>query len=300
MNKVAAVVVTYNRIELLKECIKALQRQTYPCDILIVDNASTDGTGEYLNKIDDTNIFYQNTGANIGGAGGFNFGMRWAVESGYEYVWVMDDDCLSYTDALQKLMKADGILKGNYGWLSSIGLWKDKSICPMNIQRQNPYKAINSFDKTIIPAQMASFVSLFIKANVIQRYGLPIREFFIWTDDWEFTRRISIREKCYVVSNSKVIHAMHNKNVVNIALDTKDRISRYCYFYRNDVYLYRREGFIGWCWLFLKFSWHILQIVLYSEIKIKKIKIILSGLYEGLKFRPVIERINNLSEVEYK
>lgn len=51
MDKVAAVVVTYNRIALLKECIKALQQQTYLCDILIVDNASTDGTEEYINKV---------------------------------------------------------------------------------------------------------------------------------------------------------------------------------------------------------------------------------------------------------
>ena len=81
MNKVAAVVVTYNRIELLKECLEALEKQNYPCDILVVDNASTDGTEEYISALINKykNLYYQNTGANIGGAGGFNFGMRWAV-----------------------------------------------------------------------------------------------------------------------------------------------------------------------------------------------------------------------------
>ena len=134
MNKVAAVVVTYNRIELLKECIKALQQQIYTCDILIVDNASTDGTEEYINKIkkDYDNLHYKNTGDNIGGAGGFNFGMRWAVEAGYEYVWVMDDDCLPYADALEKLIETDETLKGNYGWLASAVLWKDGHECKMN------------------------------------------------------------------------------------------------------------------------------------------------------------------------
>ena len=82
MNKVAAVVVTYNRIDLLKQCVDALLKQNYPCDILLVNNNSVDGTEEWalelVNKFE--NIKYHNTGANLGGAGGFNFGMRWAVD----------------------------------------------------------------------------------------------------------------------------------------------------------------------------------------------------------------------------
>ena len=92
MNKVAAVVVTYNRIDLLKQCVEALLKQKYPCDILLANNNSTDGTEEWalelLNKFE--NIKYHNTGANLGGAGGFNYGMRWAVKAGDEVVWVMN------------------------------------------------------------------------------------------------------------------------------------------------------------------------------------------------------------------
>ena len=50
--KVIAVVVTYNRKELLKEAIEALLNQEYNnCDVLIVDNASTDGTREYIDEL---------------------------------------------------------------------------------------------------------------------------------------------------------------------------------------------------------------------------------------------------------
>ena len=175
MNKVAAVVVTYNRIELLKECIKALQQQTYPCDILIVDNASTDGTEEYINKIekDYDNLHYKNTGANIGGAGGFNFGMRWAVEAGYEYVWVMDDDCLPYTDALEKLINADGILKGKYGWLASAVLWKDGHECKMNRVKlkKSFYEYLEYMQYGIVQAEQATFVSLFLKTKTLSLYN---------------------------------------------------------------------------------------------------------------------------------
>ena len=86
-SNVAAVVVTYNRLELLRQCVEALRAQTTVCDILIVDNASTDGTAQWLASQPD--LHYRNTGSNLGGAGGFNCGMRWAVEAGYDYVWVI-------------------------------------------------------------------------------------------------------------------------------------------------------------------------------------------------------------------
>ena len=104
MNKVIAVVVTYNRIKLLKQCVEALQKQNYPCDIMIVNNNSGDGTETWAIEISKQkeNIKYLNTGANIGGAGGFNAGMRWAVELGYEFIWLMDDDCMPYEDSLEE------------------------------------------------------------------------------------------------------------------------------------------------------------------------------------------------------
>ena len=78
-NEVAAVVVTYNRKDLLQQCVNKLQNQTCSLDILIIDNASTDGTGE-LFVGSPNNVFYINTGANLGGAGGFSFGTKKAAE----------------------------------------------------------------------------------------------------------------------------------------------------------------------------------------------------------------------------
>jgi len=100
--KVIAVIVTYNRKELLKECITALLNQDYRnCDILVVDNASTDGTFDYISELlKNKRVIYKNTGANLGGAGGFNFGMKEAVNLGCDFVWVMDDDCMVHTDSL--------------------------------------------------------------------------------------------------------------------------------------------------------------------------------------------------------
>ena len=298
MNKVAAVVVTYNRIELLKECIKALQQQTYPCDILIVNNASTDGTEKYINKIekDYDNLHHKNTGANIGGAGGFNFGMRWAVEAGYEYVWVMDDDCLPYADALEKLINADGILKGNYGWLASAVLWKDGHECKMNRVKlkKSFYEYLEYMQYGIVEAEQATFVSLFLKTKTIKQVGLPIKEFFIWGDDIEFTRRITVRKKIpsYIAGQSKVIHAMKENTGSNIATDIPERIERYKYAFRNEGYLYRKEGWKGICYYFAKCGWNLLRVILKSDnYKFQRILVLTQSIFIGLIFNPKIEFI---------
>ena len=88
MNSTIAVIVTYNRLELLKEGIQALLGQSSACDILIVDNASTDETPHWAQDFAKTHpsVYYENTGANLGGAGGFNYGMRRGVEMSYDYV----------------------------------------------------------------------------------------------------------------------------------------------------------------------------------------------------------------------
>ena len=115
-NETAAVVVTWNRKELLKQSIERLLNQSgAECDILIVDNDSTDGTVEMLEaEFDSPRIRYYNTGANLGGAGGFHIGIYWAVSDGYENVWIMDDDCLPSDTALKELLSSGERLGGNW------------------------------------------------------------------------------------------------------------------------------------------------------------------------------------------
>lgn len=298
MNKVAAVVVTYNRIELLKECLGALEKQNYPCDILVVDNASTDETEKYISLIKSKydNLYYKNTGANIGGAGGFNFGMRWSVEAGYEYVWVMDDDCLPYSDALQKLIEADDMLNGKYGWLASAVLWKDGHECKMNRVKlkKSFYEYLEYMQYGIVQAEQATFVSLFLKTKTIREAGLPIKEFFIWGDDIEYTRRISVRMHlpCFIAGRSKVIHAMKENTGSNIATDIPERIDRYKYAFRNECYLYRQEGWKGICYYFAKCGWNLLKIVLKSKnYKFKRIIVLIKSVLIGLMFNPRVESL---------
>ena len=70
-------------------------------------------------------------------------------------------------------------------------------------------------------------------------YGLPIKEFFIWGDDVEYTRRIALREPSYLVEDSQVLHDTKNNVGSNIVYDD-ERIDRYRYAYRNEMYIARR------------------------------------------------------------
>lgn len=296
--RTAAVVVTYNRLELLEQCIACLKEQTAPCDILLVDNASTDGTENWAPG--QTELYYYNTGANLGGAGGFNIGMRRAVELGYDYVWVMDDDCLPEPDALEKLLEADEILQGNYGWLSSVVLWTDGTECKMNRQKlkKSFYEYSPLLKHGIVQAEQATFVSLFLRAETVRRVGLPIKEFFIWGDDIEFTRRIAVREKmpCFVVGQSQTVHAMKENNGSSIATDSAERLDRYRYAFRNEAYLYRKEGIKGVLYYVAKCGLNILRVLLLAaDYKWKRIWIILSGMIQGSCFRPTIRycEVNN-------
>lgn len=293
MNDVVAIVVTYNRLDMLKKCIASLNNQNSKCDIMVINNGSTDETE---NWVKDQNVIYFNTGSNLGGAGGFNYGMRKAYELDYKYMWLMDDDCFPKKDALEKLLKADQLLEGNYGWLSSIALWNDGKECKMNRQKlkKSFYKYSEFLKDSIIQAEQATFVSLFIKREVVKKVGLPISDFFIWGDDIEYTRRISVRNNipCFVVGNSQVIHAMKENNGSSIASDDVSRINRYKYAFRNEHYLYRKErinGIIYYnakCWLnFFRIIGH------GKKHKLKRIHILLSSMIKGLFFNPKIEYI---------
>ena len=323
MPSIAAVVVTFNRKELLLECIECLRAQSLTgapraaetqLDILVIDNASTDGTADALQEFIAKNaIRYWNTGANLGGAGGFNFGMRTAVEEGYDYVWVMDDDCMPHPDTLRGFLQADAELKGPYaytqdndpfagrpldtaspyGYLSSVCRWTDDSICTMNTQRHPLTHNIEDFTPALQPCTLASFVSLFVPASVIRELGLPIKDFFIWSDDWEFTRRISRHYPCYVAGTSVVTHKSKSNGVGNIALDSEAKIDRYRLAYRNDVVFYRREGLRGWGYLIVRGAYHTALVL--TKAKSKKLlrwKTIVQGNLEGLRFHPAIEYVS--------
>ncbi len=290
MKNVIAIVVTYNRKALLLESLQALKKITYAnLKIFVVDNFSTDGTKEYISSlVDDEKVKYFNTGANLGGAGGFNFGMRKAIEEGCDYVWVMDDDCIVRENSLDFLLKKAESLQDDFGYLSSSVRWTDGTPCRMNVQKVSMKKKLEDFsrDQRIL---MATFVSLFVNSKAIIQMGLPIKEFFIWGDDLEYTYRISKKYPCYYCASSIVDHKCKD-NLGSSLLSDDERIDRYFYAYRNESYLFRNAGLKGRIYYFLKILYHKAKIIMKNcNFKKEKLAVIKKGLKAGKTFNPKIE-----------
>lgn len=291
-------IVTYNRKELLEESIQSFLNLNYDksmhnVKILIVDNCSTDGTHEYIQSfIDNSIVFYKKTDKNIGGAGGFNFAIKELKKLNCDYVWLNDDDTIATENSLQELINADSKLNGNYGFLSSSVVWKDGNPCLMNRQKISPdwYNYSNYLKYGIIKTYYSTFVSFWIKMDVVIDVGLPIKEFFIWGDDVEYSNRISKKYDCFVASKSIVVHKTNNNVGSNIAIDDVNRISRYKYAYRNECVVARENGIRGMIRQFFKVNCHIGRVIFKGKKKkLYKIWIIISSSVRGMFFFPKIE-----------
>jgi GT2 family glycosyltransferase len=294
--KVIAIVVTYNRLELLKESINALLlEQNNLHKILVVNNASTDGTAQYLNNLvkDNGLIKVLNLDKNIGSSGGQFEGIKEAIKQGATHVWLMDDDTIVQKDALKYLIEKNNSLKDNYSYLASSVYWTDGSDCLMNkpiIDTEHKY-FLKKTDEGLLPIKASSFVSMFIPTNNIKQIGLPLKEFFIWGDDIEYSSRLSAYKSAFLCISSCVIH----KTAMNVGVDInkidKSR-SKFLYFdARNSVYiiLYSKLPIKNKLSRLFNIIKNIFKAI--KHLKFYNLHIYLKGLIRGLFFKPKVENV---------
>lgn len=209
---IIAVVVTRNRLALLKQAIDALRAQTHELHkIFVVNNDSDDGTREWLDSQADVTSFHQ---ANLGGSGGFHRGIREAHKCGADWVWCMDDDSICDTDALRNLLKPALLADPAVGLLSSKVIWEDGSMHAMNLPRQRGvWTWLWTFDRDrAVEIVSCSFVGMMISRAAIEACGLPIAEMFIWLDDVEYSERISQRFTAFLVADSVILHKTNSNS----------------------------------------------------------------------------------------
>lgn len=185
-NGVCAVIVTYNRQRTLVKCLEHVRNLTeQPQKVLVVDNASTDGTPELVRtRFPEFEVLALQT--NAGGAGGFDAGMRHAYASGYDYVWLFDDDAYVDPDCLGRLLRhtdqADVLLPlqvDQTGRSYGVHRWVD-----------NQLKQLQPGDGEGFEVDTFTFVGPLIKRSVIEKIGWPRVDFFICADDTEYSLRI--------------------------------------------------------------------------------------------------------------
>jgi GT2 family glycosyltransferase len=235
--RVIAVVVTYNRRRLLLECLAGLCRQTRrPDAVVVVDNASEDGTAAAVRAAFPGARLHELT-RNTGGAGGFAFGLATALHDGADLVWLMDDDTVPAPDALGALLAARARYRGPAPALvASRVVWSDGRPHPMNTPRPKPLASRAqrraAADVGCVAIRTASFVSVLVDGAVTRARGLPIADYFIWNDDFEFTARLVRGNTGLLCPASVVVH-----NTRTFGSSDADPGERFYFEVRNKVWL---------------------------------------------------------------
>lgn len=253
---VSLVIVTHNRAQYLRRTLQSLKEQTvlssHILSIVLVDNASTDGTVHVLNEFsrEMRQLHIVRTLKNIGGSGGFALGIETAMQMGAKWIGVCDDDVVFAPDAIENIIKH----AQNHSILNCLRLNKEGEVVErasryydlsnpflINPKRKSLCEDIKRPDdlQPLESVAFSSFEGMFFPSHLIEEIGLPAREFFIFGDDCDFCLRAKkngwnifivrdarlIRQieynrkamlhswKCYyVLRNFFVLHFVHGEN----------------------------------------------------------------------------------------
>ncbi|MDE3214199.1 MAG: glycosyltransferase family 2 protein [Bacteroidota bacterium] len=199
MEKILAVVVTYNRRELLSQCIHALKEQTRKIDrILVINNGSTDDTEEWLRNQKDLSFITQK---NVGGAGGFYTGIKTGYEKKYSWIWLMDDDGYPRADALENLLEGDPeeLCLRN---CAVVNIQDRKSF----VWKTGKFKTIDEVTEPVIRNVAHPFNGTLLHRRIIERVGYPNPKLFLWGDETEYFYRIILKNRIPSYTKANSIH----------------------------------------------------------------------------------------------
>lgn len=275
--KVCGVVVTYNRKDLLLRNIESLLAQTYPLDILIYDNASTDGTADYLKEkgmLSLSNVIYVRSDANLGGAGGFCNGEKEALKRNYDYIWLMDDDgyCVNQ-DTLRNLINKCG---SDRQILNSIVVRDIESLAPtFNIGGYTTYAEVtaHSVENELVGVGNPYNATLLPK-SCFEEIGFTDSRFFICGDEYDFVARSKKAGYTWKTVTDSLYYHPYNRIILKEfsffgrKFDVKDQpVWKWYLATRNNIYnsiTYNGNRCIIYFWF------RVLVVSLYSKDKVWK------------------------------
>jgi GT2 family glycosyltransferase len=242
--RVVAVIVTWNRRSLLHESVTAVTGQTRQPDVVVVvDNASTDGTDAELQALQarQPSLDVVRLATNTGGAGGFAVGIERALQHhAPDWVWLLDDDTVPTPTALEHLLELDARVDPRPAVLASKVVWTDGRDHPMNTPREKwrvraaERAAAQAADAMAI--RSASFVSVLCNASVARERGLPIADYFIWNDDFEYTSRLLRGNTGLYCPASVAVHKTKTFGGTDV-----DPGERFYFEVRNKLWLFLRS-----------------------------------------------------------
>lgn len=253
--RVTAVLVAYNRRELLQESLAALAAQSRPVDrLVVVDNASDDGSADAAEELLDAwggRARLIRLNENTGGAGGFAVGIAAAVvEESTDWVWVMDDDTVPEPHALAEALNAHArYVESGQDDLAVMGsrvVWTDGGDHPMNTPkpkiRADRRERERAAKAGCMEIRSISFVSAFLRASRVRQLGVPVADYFLWNDDFEFSTRMLRGARGLFVPESVVTHKTAKRGSSD-----QDPGPRFFYEVRNKLWVFRKSnGLYSW------------------------------------------------------
>ena len=244
-DRVAAVVVTRDRRDLLRQCLRALLDQDRPPDdLVLVDNCSSDGTAELVRtEFPEARLLALEE--NCGSAGGFGVGLRAAHEAGADWTYLVDDDSIAAPDALRRLLAARRAPEGlpAPALLASRVVWTDGRAHPMNlptVRRRDVGHLVAAARERLVALRATTFVGLLVSRGAIERHGLPPEHFFFQADDIDWTARLLRHEQGYLVPDSVVEHRTQRPHTA-----LTDSGVRFSFHLRNTLLTLRGDS---WSW----------------------------------------------------
>ena len=205
-------VVTCNRLNLLKECVEAINMQTQPFKkVVIVNNNSNDGTIQFLDQIEDERYQIVHSNKNLGGAGGFYLALEQFCDMPTDWVLIIDDDAIIRKNFIEEI--ANQIEKYNDKYLAYSGVVLEEGK-PNILHRKEAVKndvlgvpvPLEQYDEENFECGIASFCGLLINTSLLKKIGLPKKEYFIWHDDTEYSLRINNVSKILNVNTAVLDH----------------------------------------------------------------------------------------------
>lgn len=195
--RIVAVVVTFNRRDLLSRLLDRLDEFAPLSEILVVDNASTDGTDVLLAERAAAPrrvpIVAHTLPVNSGGAGGFAHGLTTAVDRDADLVWLMDDDGLPDPDCLDRLLRHHGQLDF---WGPAVVDAQDRERLVFPIRLPGTSRVLGGMDQVrsaapdgLIRDVVIPFNGVLVTADLVRSIGTVRAEMFIWGDDHEYRMR---------------------------------------------------------------------------------------------------------------
>lgn len=251
MNRFIVVIVTCNRLKLLKECIECAKNQKIlPEKIIVVNNNSTDGTREFLEEeiLKEAKICCVHESKNIGGAGGFTEGIKQALKEEGEWIVLIDDDAMleyEYLSQISEAIDANSSCGAFAGTVTTEG--RIDALHRRKLKKKNSIKLmpvqLKEYERKDFILDAASFCGLVIKKDIVNKIGLPEEKFFIWNDDLEYSLRI--REFTEII-NVNLAKLNHKTNLYN-QRNSKRYLWKDYYGFRNFYYTCRKHGYLKDC-----------------------------------------------------